>query len=1117
MKLIPKFLDPTDITTLVNKGTGKHVIADGFSTIPIYKGKQYSIKDVVNNDGTVNIRKAKKIMEEVAEYFGGKKMQNRLENPIWHKDDPNTWLHTKKVAQNAWAIPVPEGYTKQDQMIAALGHDFGKILSGDGHAEVSYNLIKQIFPDATPKQLEAVRRHMDDLGTHTDLLEQATKFADIGATPKADLTQLGLTPEELEIVKQTKWFKEGGNIQYFDKGGTVYKLLNELYHKVNKGIPLAEWSPEQWDQVYNYVLKRYGEKESNILQKIRDYHFWAKAPNTKLSEVSGKPIEVVHHTNSDPFTVFDKKRRGQTDSGHRGLGYYFDSKQTYNPEIYGKNTISAYLNIQNPIQGSSRKNLSTLDDVDQYIINLGKGTRNELIAERVAKGLGKDSEEISDLIIISKYYLKQRRVNKSYKNYIPEDLKTLGLKADSSDLEIEQAVENKVKELLQKEAERYYPKNFDSIDGYMDEYENVVYSPIQIKSSASITRDDQGNIIPLSQRDNFNNEDIRFKDGGTLKLQEGGVLQENTQPLFRHLPNEYIAQDFDNDLNELFYSRQIKYGQLSEKAERKLQKKYNLDYTQLKETLDDLFNAGKAQAMVADILYPNKIDTFKNGGSLVPKYSLGKAIETITDAAKPIEKIFTASGRVKEFGAETAQKLWTSAKATGDRRLFGLASIANKSRMEHIAYPEEFVNYVDSILKSPITKQVDTKTTKSLSADGVTPRKSQTSEYLFAQNPKSGSMQIIEVPKAPKTARKTIHTGEFKDKNTFVRKTITKKELESKTEDIDLALQAFRDIENGEFKVSEKMIQDIYSKSYGKVSNHLDEAINTSTIRHEFNFYEYPQILMNQLTQEGVQIPLDTYGQFSYENIKNLKKLYKKLEKETPGHIIVPVTRTPKGSPYGLRELVVGPDFNFSDYKFRQLERKMYESGYKQGIPEAQIKEAVENYRKNLTRDPRLKGQETSDIFFPGQSVIAGAGDEFVMNYAFKNPVTGKLTAIPKLEEHHALALAEQMARAYLKNPKPLNPEEMLSLYKGQREVDFLNRFYLLTKPQHTGTMGIHYHDEFTLQDLGRIKNLSRMYKFKDLNELLDYYRNIVTKRNAFFAPKAKSGTKLIPKKINIS
>ena len=103
MKLRLKYFDPSDITTFVNKGTGKHIISDGFTTIPVYKGKQYSIKDVVNSDGTVNIRKAKKIMEEVAEYFGGKKMQNRPENPVWHKDDPNTWLHTKKVAKNAWA------------------------------------------------------------------------------------------------------------------------------------------------------------------------------------------------------------------------------------------------------------------------------------------------------------------------------------------------------------------------------------------------------------------------------------------------------------------------------------------------------------------------------------------------------------------------------------------------------------------------------------------------------------------------------------------------------------------------------------------------------------------------------------------------------------------------------------------------------------------------------------------------------------------------------------------------------------------------------------------------------------------------------------------------------
>lgn len=212
MKITPKFFDPTDLSTLVSKGASKHLIANGFETIPIYKGRQYSIKDVVNADGTVNVRKAKKVMEEVADYFGGKKLQNRAENPVWHKDDPNTWLHTKKVAKNAWNIPAPEGYTKQDQMVAALGHDFGKMLSGDGHEEVSYNLIKQIFPDATEKQLNAIRKHMDPLQEIEDKLETATKFADRGIIPGTDLETLMLTPEEIELVKATKWFKNGGNM-----------------------------------------------------------------------------------------------------------------------------------------------------------------------------------------------------------------------------------------------------------------------------------------------------------------------------------------------------------------------------------------------------------------------------------------------------------------------------------------------------------------------------------------------------------------------------------------------------------------------------------------------------------------------------------------------------------------------------------------------------------------------------------------------------------------------------------------------------------------------------------------------------------------------------------------
>lgn len=51
-------------------------------------------------------------------------------------------------------------------------------------------------------------------------------------------------------------------------------------------------------------------------------------------------------------------------------------------------------------------------------------------------------------------------------------------------------------------------------DGTAKEY--VVGHPEQIKLADYVTFDDQGQIIPLSKRDNFSNPDIRYKQGGTI-------------------------------------------------------------------------------------------------------------------------------------------------------------------------------------------------------------------------------------------------------------------------------------------------------------------------------------------------------------------------------------------------------------------------------------------------------------------------------------------------------------------------------------------------------------------------------------------------------------------------
>lgn len=106
---------------------------------------------------------------------------------------------------------------------------------------------------------------------------------------------------------------------------------------------------------------------------------------------------------------------------------------------------------------------------------------------------------------------------------------------------------------------------------------------------------------------------------------------EEPEFIFRHLPNEYAAQDFDNDLKSYYYQGRIKHGQLDEDAIQELQREYNLDKTQLQETFNDLFNAGYGESLVKDLedkpVITEEISEYKKGGELVPKAFAGiKAI-----------------------------------------------------------------------------------------------------------------------------------------------------------------------------------------------------------------------------------------------------------------------------------------------------------------------------------------------------------------------------------------------------------------------------------------------------------------------------------------------------------
>lgn len=110
------------------------------------------------------------------------------------------------------------------------------------------------------------------------------------------------------------------------------------------------------------------------------------------------------------------------------------------------------------------------------------------------------------------------------------------------------------------------------------------------------------------------------------------IVTDDVGSTFRHLKDSVQAEEFDNDLSDLWYSGNVRYGALTEQGEKTLQRKYNLNYTQLQETLDDLFNAGLAEGLLQDIEgsgfvdedEDDLLDMFRKGG--VIKAGLGDVL-----------------------------------------------------------------------------------------------------------------------------------------------------------------------------------------------------------------------------------------------------------------------------------------------------------------------------------------------------------------------------------------------------------------------------------------------------------------------------------------------------------
>ena len=219
----------------------------------------------------------------------------------------------------------------------------------------------------------------------------------------------------------------------------------------------------------------------------------------EAAKETGYTIEAFHGTRRN-FTEFDPDTIGRNYQGYSkyGKGFYFSSDENV-ANGWGKNgnVIDAYLKMDNP-----------------YVLPLVE-SEGPLLDEfnrlRALEGKKPSAEEPGGFLIEMLNGLTND------KGYSTEFLKGLGYDG----IVIEHPETNSV----------------GSRPAWSGTTEYVVFNPDQIKSADPVTYDDQGNVIPLSERFNTNEQDIRYSASGDMTesdmeqyFADNGIIEQNAEP-----------------------------------------------------------------------------------------------------------------------------------------------------------------------------------------------------------------------------------------------------------------------------------------------------------------------------------------------------------------------------------------------------------------------------------------------------------------------------------------------------------------------------------------------------------------------------------------------------------
>ena len=236
----------------------------------------------------------------------------------------------------------------------------------------------------------------------------------------------------------------------------------------------------------------------------------------EAAKAAGYTLEAYHGSNAD-FTVFDKDRQGKGIDQY-GAGFYFASHEDIS-RGYGEKVYPTYLKLQKPIRIRRTK-----DGGDLFDVRVNKTQAYKILKQHPLM-YDKESSPLGD------FYEEYWEVGP--KEWMIRDLAgqydSIGL-LDSDPMlfrNYPNELHAAVRDVMGYDGVVVY-FDHDEFAPERNDYFYVAWFDNQMKSSEPVVRDDEGNVVPLSERFNETKNDIRYSVDS-----EGNQLSTEQQEFFK--------------------------------------------------------------------------------------------------------------------------------------------------------------------------------------------------------------------------------------------------------------------------------------------------------------------------------------------------------------------------------------------------------------------------------------------------------------------------------------------------------------------------------------------------------------------------------------------------------